>query len=124
MELKGEIIHIGETQTFASGFQKREFVIRTQEQYSQEILLELFSDKVDLIDAHKIGDTVDVGINLRGKSYINKQGETKWGNSILAWKITKPVTAAPQGKVPQGNPQDAFGGENPFADDGSDDLPF
>jgi hypothetical protein len=117
-DLNGEIIHIGETQTFASGFQKREFVIKTQEQYSQEILLELFSDKVDLIDAHKIGDTVDVGINLRGKSYTNTQGQKRWFNSLVAWKITKPVTATPQGKVPQGNTQDAFGGEN------DNDLPW
>lgn len=121
-ELKGKIIHIGDTQTFASGFQKREFVIETEEQYKQEISLELFGDKIDIIDAHKIGDTVDVGINIRGKSHTNPQGQKRWFNSLVAWKITRPTTNT-NNNIPQGTPEQAF--ENPFAEDSQDDiLPF
>lgn len=107
-ELKGKIIHIGDTQKFASGFQKREFVIETEEQYKQEILLELFADKIDIIDAHKIGDTVDIGINIRGKSHTNAQGHKRWFNSLVAWKITKPNPIDTSGKIPTASAEEAF----------------
>ena len=35
MELQGTVKKIFDTQTFASGFQKREMVLLTQEQYPQ-----------------------------------------------------------------------------------------
>ena len=37
MELQGKVKKIGETQTFASGFQKRELVLETDEQYKEDI---------------------------------------------------------------------------------------
>lgn len=121
LELKGKIIHIGDMQTFASGFQKREFVIETEEQYKQEISLELFGDKIDIIDAHKIGDTVDVGINIRGKSHTNPQGQKRWFNSLVAWKITRPNPIDTSGKVPTASTEQAFG--NPFEDE-DESVPF
>lgn len=126
MELKGTIKKIGDIQTFASGFQKREFVLLTTETYPQPINIELLSDKVDIIDAFKIGDEAEVGINISGREWVSPQGETKYFNSIKAWKITKPNPIDTSGKVPQGNTNDAFGsGENPFAGDEDDDsLPF
>ena len=40
MELQGTVKKIGETQTFASGFQKRELVLLTEEQYPQPIQID------------------------------------------------------------------------------------
>jgi len=40
MELQGTVKKIFETQTFASGFQKRELILLTQEQYPQPISIE------------------------------------------------------------------------------------
>ena len=37
MELQGTIRRIGKTETFGSGFQKRELVLLTDEQYPQPI---------------------------------------------------------------------------------------
>ena len=48
MELQGTIKKISETQTFASGFQKKEMVILTQEQYPQPINIEFLQDKINL----------------------------------------------------------------------------
>lgn len=90
MELQGTIKTIGETQTFASGFQKREFVLLTNEQYPQPISMELLQDKIDIIDPFKEGDLVNVGINIRGREWVSPNGDTKYFNSIVAWKITKP----------------------------------
>lgn len=125
MELKGKIIHIGDTQTFASGFQKREFVIETEEMYKQEICLELFADKIDIIDSHKIGDIVDVGINIRGNSHTNAQGQKRWFNSLIAWRITNPNPIDTSGRVIPSTPEQAFGNSsNPFSNESDDDIPF
>lgn len=125
MELKGTIHKIFDTQTFSSGFQKREFVLKTSEQYSQEILIELLGDKIDILDNFKEGEEAIVSINIRGKSYTNAQGQTKWFNSLNAWAILKANPINTSGKVPQATAEQAFGGsENPFADDDSDDIPF
>ena len=50
MELQGTVKKIGETQTFASGFQKRELVLLTEEQYPQPIQIDFLSDKIDLLN--------------------------------------------------------------------------
>ena len=123
LELKGTIKKIGEIQTFASGFQKREFVIVTNEQFPQPIMIELLQDKVDIIEPFKIGDEAEVGINLRGREWVSPQGDTRYFNSILGWKITRPASNT-NNNIPQGTPEQAFPKENPFADDGEDDLPF
>lgn len=90
MELKGTIKTIGDIQTFASGFQKREFVLVTEETYPQPISIELLSQKVDIIEPFKVGDKAIVGINIQGREWTSPQGETKYFNTIVAWKIVKP----------------------------------
>ena len=45
MELQGTVKKLFDAQTFASGFQKREMVLLTQEQYPQPISIEFLSDK-------------------------------------------------------------------------------
>ncbi|CAD0220400.1 DUF3127 domain-containing protein [Chryseobacterium sp. JV274] len=89
MEIQGTIKRIGNPETFASGFQKREFVILTTEQYPQPINIEVMGDKIDILDPIKEGDNVNVGINIRGREWTSPLGETKYFNSIVAWKIQK-----------------------------------
>ena len=89
MELKGKIKKIFETQTFPSGFQKKEMVVTTQEQYPQDILIEFYQDKIGLLDLFNVGDEVKVHINIRGKEWINPEGEAKYFNSINGWRIEK-----------------------------------
>ena len=90
MEVKGTILSIGNTQEFGSnGFRKRELVVKTQEQYPQSILIEFVQDKVDALNNYEVGQSVEVGINLRGREWVNPQGETKYFNSIQGWRITK-----------------------------------
>ncbi len=88
MEVQGRVKLIGETQTFGEkGFRKRELVVTTDEQYPQDIMIEFVQDKVDLLDAYKLDDTVKVGINLRGREWVNPAGESKYFNSIQGWRI-------------------------------------
>ena len=44
-QITGVIKLINPTQTFDSGFQKREFVVTTKEQYPQDIKIEVVKDK-------------------------------------------------------------------------------
>lgn len=89
MELQGTVKRIGELETFQSGFQKRELVILTTEQYPQPISIEFMSDRSDLLDNISEGDNVTVGINLRGREWTSPLGETKYFNTVTGWKVVK-----------------------------------
>lgn len=120
MELQGTVKKIRETQTYTSGFQKRELVLLTEEQYPQPISIEFLSDKIDLLNNCKEGESVKVGINIRGREWTNPQGEVKYFNSITGWRLEKVSGDAPQGNFTEKPKEKA---ENPFAED-DDDLLF
>jgi len=103
MEIKGVIKLINQTQTFDSGFTKREFVVTTDETYPQHIKCELVKDKCSVLDSYSIGDSVSVSINLRGNEYNGK-----YYVNIQAWKIEKIETSTSE----------------PIMENQSDDLPF
>lgn len=125
MELQGTVKKLSEIQTFASGFQKREMVILTQEQYPQPINIEFLQDKISLLDNVAEGDEVKVGINIRGREWTSPQGEVKYFNSITGWRIEK-VTGPNFNEPTQAQP--AAGGtaatETNVFEDEEDDLPF
>ena len=85
MELQGEIIKIGETETIgAKGFQKRQLVIKTSEQYPQSVPVDFTQDKCIVLNGYAVGDLVVVGVNVRGSEW---QG--KYYASLNGWKISK-----------------------------------
>ncbi len=88
MEVIGKIKMIGEVQTFGeNGFRKREAVITTDEQYPQMINVEFIQDNVDLLNNYKVGQDVRISINLKGREWINPEGEAKYFNTIQGWRI-------------------------------------
>ena len=88
MQITGIIKLISNVNSYGSnGFRKRELIIQTEEQYPQTILIEFIQDKCEVLNSYNSGDTVTVSINLRGREWINPQGETKYFNSIQGWKI-------------------------------------
>lgn len=116
MEIKGTIKVIKDIQQVSANFQKREFVIETNEQYVQTICLELQGSNVDIIDAYAVGESVIVSIGLRGREWINPQGEAKYFNTIVAWRIQKEnsqivnnatTTTSPM-EYPQANQTNSF----------------
>lgn len=125
MEVQGKIKLIGETQTFGSnGFRKREVVVITEEQYPQTIMVEFVQDKTDLLNNFSAGQNVKISINLRGREWINPQGETKYFNSIQGWRIENLQAGAPAAGMPPVPPADQFEPASDFSDDDHDDLPF
>jgi len=104
MEVQGKIKVLGETQTFgAKGFRKRDVVVTTDEQYPQDILIEFVQDKCDILNKYAVGQSVKVGVNLRGREWTNPQGETKYFNSIQGWRIDAESKAEAVAEVQQDN---------------------
>ena len=127
MEVQGKVKLIGETQTFgANGFRKREIVVTTEEQYPQHIMVEFVQDKTDLLNNYQVGQSVKISINLRGREWVNPQGETKYFNSIQGWRIENLQGAAPQGApdLPPPPPADNFEPATNLNTEDHDDLPF
>lgn len=123
MEVQGKIKMVGETQTFGgNGFRKREVVITTEEQYPQHIMVEFVQDKCDLLNSYQVGQAVKVSINLRGREWVNPQGETKYFNSIQGWRIEG--VQAEAGNMPPVAPTEAFEPAGNLNKEDHDDLPF
>lgn len=125
MEVQGRIKMVGETQTFGSnGFRKREIVVTTEEQYPQHIMVEFVQDKTDLLNSYKEGQQVKISINLRGREWVNPQGETKYFNSIQGWRIEALQEEASGENLPPVPPIDAFEPAGDLKEEDHDDLPF
>ena len=125
MEVQGRIKMIGETQTFGSnGFRKREIVVTTEEQYPQHIMVEFVQDKTDLLNNYQAGQQVKININLRGREWVNPQGETKYFNSIQGWRIEALQSESAAENVPPVPPADAFEPAGDLKEEDHDDLPF
>ena len=124
MEVQGKIKLIDETKTYGSnGFRKRELVVTTEEQYPQHIMIEFVQDKTELLNNFKVGQNVKVSINLRGREWVNPQGETKYFNSIQGWRV-EALDQAGTGDMPPLPPEDAFEPATDFNEEDHDDLPF
>lgn len=111
MEVTGKIEFLGADEQVSATFVKRDIVITTPEQYPQSLLIQFTQDKTDLLDKYKVGDEVEISINLRGRKWTNDNGEDKWFNTIQGWKIKKlsdapagtaqtPATPAPTASTP------------------------
>ena len=88
-QLTGTIKIIQETKAYGSnGFTKREFVITTDEKYTQEVKLELYKDDCTLLDEFSIGDKVDATFNIKGNEY-----KGNYYVNLQAWKLTESASS-------------------------------
>lgn len=86
MEVVGVIKQVQEV-TEKGTFKSRNVVVTTEEQYPQHISVQFVQDKVGLLDTFAEGQKVKVAINLRGREWVNPQGESVYFNTIQGWKI-------------------------------------
>ncbi len=127
MEITGKIKWIDEVKTYGSnGFRKREIVVTTQEQYPQNIIIEFVQDKCELLDSYQIGQDVRIGINLRGREWVNPEGQTKYFNSIQGWRIDQLDQGADNDEsIPNQKPFETTDLDaNQNDNEEEDDLPF
>jgi len=85
--IKGKVIVKNDTIKVTEKFSKRTFVVEEAGDYPQLIEVELQQDKCSLIDSIQVGQVVEAHYNLRGRSWTNPQGEVKYFNTIVVWKI-------------------------------------
>lgn len=115
MEIQGRIKQIFPSQVIGqNGFEKRDLVIVTEEQYPQTIIIQFTQQRCDLLDSLQVGQRVKVYVNIGGREWTSPQGEIKYFNTIEAWKIEviqttnvanqQPVQQAPQQPVAQAVP--------------------
>ena len=87
MELSGTIKKLFETQHVSPTFRKREVVIETDENYPQVIMCEFTQDRADIPSRYNEGDKVTISINIRGREWTNREGETRYFVSIQGWRM-------------------------------------
>ena len=111
MEIQGRIKQIFPSQMLGqNGFEKRDLVIVTEENYPQTIIIQFTQQRCDLLDSLQVGQNVKVYINIRGREWTSPQGEIKYFNTIEGWKIEVIQTTnvayqqAPQQPVAQATP--------------------
>lgn len=105
-----------DTQTFESGFSKREFVVTTAEQYPQDVKFEFLKDKTATLDTYKPDEEVNVHFNIRGNEYNGR-----YFVNLQAWKMESTggaSGAAPTGNAPLPTPPPIVSNNE------DDDLPF
>lgn len=82
-EVTGKIKLISDTQTYPSGFSKREFVVTTEDsKYPQDLKFEVMKDKCSILDDYKEGQAVNVNFDIRGNEYNGK-----YYVNLNCWKI-------------------------------------
>lgn len=112
MEIQGRIKVIFAPESVGqNGFQKRDLVITTEEQYPNDIIIQFTQSKCALLDTLQVGQRVNVHFNLQGREWTSPQGEVKYFNTVVGWKIeliqTTNVAQQQQQyqQAPQGYPQ-------------------
>ena len=121
MKITGKLLEIKETQQVSDTFKKRSFVLEYAEnpQYPEYVSFELIQERCGLADGLQPGQEVEVSFNLRGRKWLNPEGEMRYFNSLQAWRIeaTAPASGQPAGEAAPAQAPAAAANEE-------DDLPF
>ena len=131
-EATGQIKIIEATQSFPSGFQKREFVITTDaDKYPQDLKFEVVKANCEKLDAFQAGDSVTVAFNLRGNEF-----KGKYYVGLTAWKVEANGNQGPRERTPADAyrkphdstqapiPRGQLPARGPTEFDEEDDIPF
>ena len=70
--LDGVILEIGEIVKWDSGFKKRELIIKTEEEYPQDLKMDFIGDNCEKLDLFMVGEIVMIAFTIIGNSYQGK----------------------------------------------------
>lgn len=121
-EASGKIKLISETQTFPSGFSKREFVVTTaHDKFPQDLKFEVVKDKCEILDKYKEGQEVQVNFDIRGNEYNGK-----YYVNLSCWKLESKGGGGGGGEYSQEGPEGSEPSQDDLRkeDDFDDDIPF
>ena len=120
MKITGKILEIKPTQQISDSFKKRSFVVEYIEnpQYPEFVSFECVQDRCSLLDGFQPDQEVEVSFNLKGRKWINPEGETKYFNSLQAWRIEAAGSSQPAATEPAASSTPASSTSE------EEDLPF
>lgn len=109
-EMTGAVKVVLDEVTFPSGFNKREFVVTTEEdRYPQDIKFECVKEKTAMLSDVTVGQRVKVTFDIRGNEYNDR-----YFVNLSAWRL-EPADAAPggaEGPSPEDFNSDSFAPED------------
>jgi len=107
MSITGKVKRITDVEEKGT-FRFRKLIVETNDKYPQVISVDFTQNNCGLLDVWKLGDTVEVFFNVRGREWTNRDGKVLYFITLNGWKVReyKEVTAQDQ------------------APDREDDLPF
>ena len=115
--LTGTIKKIFPTQTFSSGFSKREVVITSSgERFPQDVKFDFLKEKESALEGFKEGDEVTVHFDIRGREYNGR-----YFVDLSAWKLE---AASPTAASGDGLPEDFVPEDTTDFGASEEDVPF
>lgn len=117
-EITGTIKKIFDTQTFSSGFFKREFVVTTEDRFPQDIKLDCLKEKAEQLEKFKEGERVKVSFDIRGREYNGR-----YFTDLSAWKIEPHSESGTPASSPEKGADD-FTPEDTTDYSDEDNIPF
>lgn len=129
--IKGTVLSVGPTQEFGNnGFKKQTVVIKTEDQYGNEIPVVYIKDTCGTLSSSSVGRQVEIVGRLEGRGFDGKDGR-RWALDITAENTNllqdapaaTPKSAKVEATAKGSLPNDAEYGVKTSDDDG-DSLPF
>ena len=122
-EFTGKVKIVGELQTFASGFSKRELVVEEDRdgKWPNVVAFSFKKDIVVLLDGISAGARVKVGFAVDGREWTDpKTGTVRYFSDLTALRLERldGAVAVPEPAIPDEVPVDS----DDLGDDGK--LPF
>ena len=98
-EIEGKLIEKFDTVVVSDKFQKREFVIQTEENangsiFTEDIKFQIVQAKCDDINPFNIGDNIKVHFNIKGRKW-EKEGKVNYFTNLDAWRVETGVSSQP-----------------------------
>jgi hypothetical protein len=90
MEITAVVKRVEPTKVVGNnGFEMRNVIITTDEQYPQTVSIQFVQGKVNLLDDVAPGEKVKIQFELRGREVTKEGAEPQVYNTIQGWKIEK-----------------------------------
>ncbi|MFT7588455.1 MAG: hypothetical protein ACI959_000665 [Limisphaerales bacterium] len=128
-ELTGRLIEKFDIEQPTASFRKREFVVelaaeRSGRKFFDPVKFQLTQDRVDLIDAYELNETLKVTFDIKGNRW-ERDDRVSYFTNLVAWKIER-EGAESTGSTDTGasTPPPMPPAADASEDDELDDLPF
>lgn len=123
MEITGKVLQIMQAVTGEGkngSWKKQEFVIETLDQYPKKVILQVWGDKVSVLQSLKPGTEVKASFNPESREYNGR-----WYTDLRAWRVdvTGGSSSSSDNAYPVSAPQD-FDAPSVPPVEFKDDLPF